>query len=128
MLLLAVTAGVCGCRKDKHLDNPPRAIIPRVDAGPDIYIIPPMNSVEVSGRATDADGTIVRYAWRYLGGPMGFSIDNYTSPKTRIQGLVEGDYMFELTVTDNDGLEGSDNIRIFVGDPANDKCPACWDY
>jgi hypothetical protein len=44
-------------------------------------------------------------------------IHNPNDPSTKVSGLQEGCFTFELTVTDNDGFLGKDTINLFVGPP-----------
>jgi len=94
--------------------NPPANIPPVANAGPDQNMVLPTNSVEVFGKGTDADGTVVGYQWSKISGPSTYNIVGSTSAATTINGLVEGIYEFELRVTDNDGARGRDTVTITV--------------
>ena len=72
--------------------------------------------VVLSGTGTDPDGTVVSYAWTQTGGATvtlagAASADvAFTAPK-----VVEGATLtFRLTVTDDDGASGSDDVRVTV--------------
>lgn len=93
---------------------------PVANAGDNISITLPTDTVNVNGSgSTDSDGTIVSYAWSKISGPSTFSIDNPTNVSTSISSLVEGTYVFRLTVTDNDGLSSFDDITIVVNPVPN---------
>lgn len=92
---------------------------PVVNAGNDISITLPVNTVNVLGSATDADGTIASYQWTKIAGPASFTIVFPTQPQTTINNLVEGTYQFELRATDNQGATGRDTVTITVVGAAN---------
>ena len=94
-------------------------IPPTANAGGDKTITLPTNSVSLSGNGTDADGTISSYSWTKISGPSAFSIKNASSPTSEVAGLVEGVYLFELTVTDNNGAPGNDTVKVTVNPAKN---------
>lgn len=87
---------------------------PAVDAGTDKTIKLPMNSVTLSGTATDAGGTIASYAWAKIAGPTQFNIVSANQQSTDISNLVAGTYQFELTVTDNSVAKAKDTVAVTV--------------
>ena len=91
---------------------------PVANAGNDITITLPVNSTTLTGSGTDPDGTITGYAWARVSGPATFTLGNATAASTALTGLVQGVYVFRLTVTDNNGSTGTDNITVVVN-PAN---------
>ena len=92
---------------------------PVANAGSDQTITLPTNSVTVSGSGSDADGTVVSYVWTKISGPSSYNIVNPTSAVTAINGLVQGVYQFQLTVTDNNGATGTDIMQVTVNAAAN---------
>jgi hypothetical protein len=88
-------------------------LYPTVDAGPDQTITLPTSQVTMAASASDPDGSIVTKVWTQLTGGACTITDN-TSYTTTITGLSAGTYTFRLTVTDNDGATGSDDIMITV--------------
>jgi pimeloyl-ACP methyl ester carboxylesterase len=64
--------------------------------------------------SSDADGTIASYRWTKISGPTSFIIQTPTLNNTKITNLVVGTYVFRLTVTDNKGGVGTDDITITV--------------
>jgi hypothetical protein len=89
---------------------------PVANAGADKIINLPTTSTSLTGTGTDADGTIVGYRWVKIGGPICGYYGNTTSTVS-ITKLVAGTYTFRLTVTDNSGATGYDDVRIIVKDP-----------
>jgi hypothetical protein len=68
----------------------------------------------LSGSGTDQDGTIASYQWRKISGPAGGLITNPAAAVTTVTGLTPGVYLYELTVTDNQGATGADTVQITV--------------
>ena len=92
---------------------------PTANAGGDQTITLPTNTVSLSGNGTDPDGTISSYSWTKISGPSAFSIKNASSPTSEVSGLVEGVYLFELKVTDNNGAPGKDTVKVTVNPATN---------
>ncbi|MES1159552.1 MAG: T9SS type A sorting domain-containing protein [Bacteroidota bacterium] len=98
---------------------------PTVSAGSDQTITLPTNSVTLSGSGKDADGSIAAYAWAKVSGPSSGTITSASSSSTTVTGLVQGTYVFSLTVTDNSGAKAADNVQVTVNaTPAANKAPA----
>ena len=94
-------------------------IAPVADAGSDQTITLPINSVTLDGSASgDADGTITSYAWSELSGP-GSIITSASGVSTTVTGLLQGTYVFRLTVTDNDGATATDDVTVTVNSVTN---------
>ena len=87
---------------------------PTANAGPDLSIILPANSVTLNGSGVDSDGTVASYAWSKISGPSAFTITAPASPNSTVTSLVAGSYVFRLTVTDNMGATGTDDVQVTV--------------
>jgi hypothetical protein len=87
---------------------------PTANAGNDITMTLPANSGTLSGSGTDPDGTIAVYAWTRVSGPTTFTLGTANAATTTLTNLVQGVYVFRLTVTDNGGATGTDNITVTV--------------
>lgn len=87
---------------------------PVAAAGSDQTITLPTSSVTLNASgSTDADGTISTYAWTKIsGGPA--TIASPSASSTSVTGLIEGTYVFRVTVTDDDGATGTDDITVRV--------------
>src|SRR5579863_4582412 len=96
--------------------------LPVANAGADQTIQLPTSTVTLSGSATDSNGTIASYAWTKQSGPATGAMSTPSAASTNVTGLVQGVYVFTLTVTDNQGGQNSDNVQVTVNaatTPAN---------
>lgn len=87
---------------------------PVANAGADKTITLPTSSVALSGSGTDANGTIASYAWTKTSGPTQFTFSNAAVAAPTVSNLVEGTYIFRLTVKDNQGATGYDEMKVIV--------------
>ena len=87
---------------------------PTVDAGSDKTIQLPTSSVSLTATANDPDGTIASYVWSKVSGPNNPTLDNSTTQTVDISGLVEGTYVFMITVADNDDATATDQVKVIV--------------
>lgn len=86
---------------------------PIADAGPNITLSLPVNSANLLGSGSDADGTIASYSWIKESGPV-VNMTNANSAVVSLSGLVEGVYIFRLTVTDNNGASSISSCQVIV--------------
>lgn len=93
---------------------PPNNQSPTANAGTDKQLILPNNSIDIQGSGTDADGTVVAYTWTKITGPSTFTLTNSNTAKVTVSNLVAGTYVFRLTVTDNQGASGTDDVSVTV--------------
>ncbi len=90
-------------------------VLPEANAGPDQTITAPSDSVTLDGSASfDPDGTIKDYSWVMISGPGPVTMENANSSNPTVNDLIPGDYIFQLTVTDNDGATNTDKVNITV--------------
>jgi len=93
---------------------------PVANAGTDQTIQLPTNSVNLDGsKSYDPDGSITAYSWVKVSGPGAVTITNSNTAKPTALGLQQGVYVFQLTVTDNQGATGSDQVTVTVNAAAN---------
>ncbi|MEI9946803.1 MAG: carbohydrate-binding protein [Chitinophagaceae bacterium] len=90
---------------------------PTVNAGATQTITLPTNQVTLSGSGTASSGGTITYAWTRVSGPNTSPALNIVSPataSTSVTGLVQGTYVFKLTVTQNDNQTATSNVTINV--------------
>lgn len=92
-----------------HANIPPVA-----NAGTDVTITLPDNEATVIGTATDPDGVVKAVAWTQASGPSSAYIVSAGSLTGKMDNLVEGVYVFVLTVTDNNGATHTDSVTVTV--------------
>jgi len=106
---LATAAIACSDPESRTLRDAPRAV-----AGEDRRAVFRERIVLDGTASRDPDGRLVRYAWAQLEGPtVGLeraetSLANFRAP------TVPAELRFRLTVTDDDGLSDTDEVRIRV--------------
>ena len=89
--------------------------LPTAFAGTDQTIYLPVNSVQLNGSlSSDPDGDLVSYQWTKISGPSSFNIINPNTAITDVTSLLEGDYQFELKVTDLKAQSSFDTMRVTV--------------
>jgi len=86
-------------------------IAPVAIAGEDLFAVPGATVYFDASASYDADGVIVSYHWDF--GDGGASIDKVCEHVYS----ETGDYVVSLTVTDDDGLQGSSSIIVQVNVP-----------
>ncbi|HSU28873.1 MAG TPA: PKD domain-containing protein [Chitinophagaceae bacterium] len=123
-IVIAILSGIIiiSCKKERSCQTCLAKKPPVANAGPDQTISLPTDSVLLNGSASgDPDGTITSYSWKKLNGPASYNINSATTATTLVKNLITGNYEFELTVTDNDGLSDKDSvmIRVFNSTQAN---------
>lgn len=95
-------------------------IPPTAKAGEDITLTLPNNSTLLEGSGADPDGNITSYLWEKVNGPNAV-LENVDKPTLKLTVLVEGTYTFKLTVTDNRGAKGADQVVVTVKPIPNQK-------
>ncbi|SEW50287.1 PKD domain-containing protein [Chitinophaga arvensicola] len=106
----------------EYSGNAPVNKPPVANAGSNITIALPTNTVQLDGSASsDPDGSIAAYKWTKVSGPDGAVIVSDAAAKTAVNNLVQGVYVFELTVTDNIGASATSRVTVTVNaaPPAN---------
>lgn len=88
-------------------------VAPVANAGADKTITLPTSSLTITGSGTDADGTIAYYAWAKISGGA-VTLANAGTAALSLSGLVAGAYTFRLTVTDDSGMTGTDDVIVTV--------------
>jgi hypothetical protein len=95
--------------------NPVPNQAPIANAGQDQTITLPENWVVLDGTGSyDPDGSIVSYSWTKVSGLGGVTIVNSSTTNPTAENLGAGQYVFELTVTDNAGATSKSQVTITV--------------
>ncbi|NOR55672.1 MAG: choice-of-anchor F family protein [Sulfurovum sp.] len=92
---------------ESYIVPPQLWVKPTADAGPD-KTVQVNETVTITGTGTDSDGEIVSYEWKY-----GTEIVATTASFDHTPDTVEPS-TFTLTVTDNNGLKGTDSMNLTV--------------
>ena len=87
---------------------------------PDTTLIFPNNALTLTGKATDPDGTITKYAWEQAAAdPLQATLTPSGASGLAITNLSPGVYHFILTVTDNGGATTTKTITVTIKKPDN---------
>ncbi|MEN7547767.1 malectin domain-containing carbohydrate-binding protein [Rapidithrix thailandica] len=92
-------------------------VLPVANAGSDVQMYLPENSIVLIGSGQDSDGNIVSYEWNQLMGPTSITLSGENTATLTVSDMVEGVYEFELTVTDDKGGQGKDKVTVTVIEP-----------
>ncbi len=93
----------------------PAYTAPTASAGVAQTITLPVSTVTLTGAGAGTNGaTVASYSWTKTSGPAGAVIVAAGSTATSVTGLLQGTYVFTLTVTDNHGLSTSATVTITV--------------
>ncbi|HWK04077.1 MAG TPA: PKD domain-containing protein [Puia sp.] len=99
--------------------NPAPVIIPVANAGSDQIVTLPVNTVNLDGSASsNPDGGALTYAWSEVSGPAGYTITSPAASMTSVTNLVQGVYVFSLTVTNSQGKTASATVTVKVNNAA----------
>lgn len=83
-------------------------------AAPDSIILPTDSVILDASASRDPDGTVVSYGWTQISGPSAAGLDNPQAARCLARQLQAGTYVFQVTVTDNQGLTGKATVAILV--------------
>jgi alpha-tubulin suppressor-like RCC1 family protein len=98
--------------------NPMPVITPVANAGSNITITLPTNSVTLDGSASSSpDGSALTYSWSYVSGPAGYTIASPGTAKTNVTGLSQGTYAFQLQVSNPSGGTATAMVYVYVNNP-----------
>lgn len=91
-------------------ETPPANIAPDVTVNPTVTT--GATNVTIIATSTDVDGTIASRTWTRLSGPNTPSTTGTDGDTLRLSGLISGNYVYKIKVTDNDGASDSANVTI----------------
>ena len=95
-------------------------VVPVANAGADITITLPVNTVTLNGSASaDPDGNIVKYEWSKVSGPeridfVPITISTPNGISTTVINLIAGTYVYNLRVYDNNTGVHDDRVTVTV--------------
>ncbi|KAM8977389.1 dyslexia-associated protein KIAA0319-like protein homolog [Pelodytes ibericus] len=103
----------------KAVDYPPVA-----NAGANQVITLPKNSIVLYGNLSTDDHGIVSYEWSLSPSSKGnvMEMQGVRTSTLQLSALQEGDYTFQLTVTDSAGQQSTSEVTVIV-QPENNKPP-----
>jgi hypothetical protein len=86
---------------------------PVAAAGADQTIALPETTAKIYGSGRDSDGTIASYSWTKVSGGVA-NLSGATTATLTAWGLAQGEYVFRLTVKDDKGATGYDDVKVTV--------------
>ena len=93
---------------------------PIANAGPSLTIFLPVNTATLDGsKSTDSAGLIVAYLWTKISGPGNPGVFNDSTAILSLSGLLAGQYVYQLKVTDSSGVSSTAQVKITVIAPPN---------
>ncbi|KAM4873473.1 dyslexia-associated protein KIAA0319-like protein homolog isoform 1-T1 [Thomomys bottae] len=103
----------------KAVDYPPVA-----NAGPNQVITLPQNSITLFGNQSTDDHGITSYEWSLSPSSKGKVVEmqGVRTPTLQLSAMQEGDYTYQLTVTDTVGQQATAQVTVIV-QPENNKPP-----
>ncbi|XP_036208392.1 dyslexia-associated protein KIAA0319-like protein homolog isoform X3 [Myotis myotis] len=104
---------------NKAVDYPPVA-----NAGPNQVITLPQNSITLFGNQSTDDHGITSYEWSLSPSSKGKVVEmqGVRTPVLQLSAMQEGDYTYQLTVTDTIGQQATAQVTVIV-QPENNKPP-----
>ena len=94
-------------------------VVPFAYAGTDLILNPSTTTAIIDGRGNDPDGGAVTYQWVQLDGPSSAINGVSDVADLTLDGLVEGEYRFRLSVTDDEGNTISDDVDVSIQLPGD---------
>ncbi|KAF6024427.1 hypothetical protein EB796_017264 [Bugula neritina] len=85
----------------------------------------PQDVVLLDGSPSSDDQGIVQYRWTQLSGPNQAKMDNSDRVKASVENLIEGEYVFKLTVLDAETLHDSATVTVQVKSLSSEKPSGC---
>lgn len=100
----------------KGIDYPPEA-----NAGPNVIVYLPHNSVTLNGSLSTDDREIVSWEWTKDSNDQSKAVDmqDTRTPFLKLSNLEEGIYTFVLKVMDASNQSSTSTVRVFVKQPTN---------
>ncbi len=110
-------------QRDTTGDNAISGGVPIANPGPSQTVSLPVNSVQLDGsQSNDPDGFITAYSWSQVAGPAIATLADTSTPYPVMSNLQEGQYIFQLKVTDNSNTANIAQVKVIVA-PAGNTLP-----
>lgn len=128
-LVARLAAGEQGVREGAGpVQTPPPAVnqSPLANAGGDLSVTGPVDAVLDGSASRDPEGQALRYQWRQLSGTP-VILDHADEAQARIAvpaSQQDSELAFELTVTDEQGAQGKDQVLVHNGAMAVNRAPS----
>lgn len=94
--------------------KPPTNQPPTAKAGDNITISLPQTWVVLNGNMSKDDNKIIGFKWLQVKGPSSTTFAPADSSATNVTGLTKGQYIFQLSVTDNNNNTANDTVYVTV--------------
>ncbi|MDO6434063.1 T9SS type A sorting domain-containing protein [Flavitalea sp. BT771] len=85
-----------------------------VSAGPDISMTLPTSNTKIAGVATVKGEAVATCKWTQVSGPAKATITGAGSISPTVSGLIQGSYVFQVTITSTSGNSASDQTTVTV--------------
>jgi gliding motility-associated-like protein len=83
----------------------------------------PVNNIIINATANDTDGNISSYVWSQINGASNAILLNTNTANLTANNLVQGTYLFRLTVTDNERATANADVTVTVLPPVSIQRP-----
>ncbi|MEM7549596.1 MAG: hypothetical protein AAF363_07975 [Bacteroidota bacterium] len=90
---------------------------PSANAGADLTLDLPIDSVVIDGSGTDPDGDDLNFLWSQISGTP-LILSDIDTDDLLLTNLQEGSFSFVLQVNDPDGLSDTDTVNLALNPPA----------
>jgi hypothetical protein len=127
LAIIVAQFSLIGCKKDElpavtplpppvYPSLPPLSPTPPpvVNAGPDIRIEIPTTDVKLVSSVNVAADNIKSYHWEKISGPESYFLESGNLPSPKVFWMEEGEYEFEVSLTDNQLRMARDTMKVRV--------------
>jgi dyslexia-associated protein KIAA0319-like protein len=94
--------------------KPPTNLPPNANAGKNLTISLPQSFIVLNANQSTDDIRITQYYWKQIAGPQESIILNPNNSIANATCLTIGDYVFEVTVIDENNNNATDRVKISV--------------
>lgn len=94
--------------------KPPTNQPPTAEAGDNVTISLPQTWVELNANQSKDDNKITSFKWEQVEGPSAAVFANMNGSITNVTGLTKGNYVFKVSVTDDNNNVAFDTVYVTV--------------